>query len=69
MTKDAWLVTVFKCDSTKAKEILIDFYDFMKETEQVRDLHFFYLSDSMNLARAYSTAWLLLKKGVFGGLF
>ena len=35
-----WLVTVFKCESSKAKEILVDFYEFMKGVEGLEDQHF-----------------------------
>lgn len=40
MTENAWLVTVFKCEPSKAKEILVDFYDFMNDVKGVKDLHF-----------------------------
>jgi hypothetical protein len=35
-----WLVTIFKCDSSKAKKILVDLYDFMNDVEGVEDQHF-----------------------------
>ena len=40
MTEDYWSVTVFKCKSEKAKDILVDFYDFAKGIRAVKDLHF-----------------------------
>ena len=40
MTEKVWLVTVFKCKAKIAKEVLINFYDFIKDPAEVENLHF-----------------------------
>lgn len=40
MIGDSWFVAVFRCRSENIDNFLIDFYNFVKGTEGVRDLHF-----------------------------
>lgn len=40
MTSKEWCVTVFKCNSDKVEDLLVDFYHFVKDLEGVKDLHF-----------------------------
>jgi hypothetical protein len=40
VSKDGWMVAVFKSDPKKAREILVELYEYAKEIEEVKDLHF-----------------------------
>ena len=40
MQSDSWCVTVVKCNSEKAKNVLVDFFSFLESLEGVEDLHF-----------------------------
>ena len=40
LTENGWSVAVFKCGPSKAKEVLVRLYDFGKDLEEVKDLHF-----------------------------
>ena len=40
MTEKVWLVTVFKCKADTAKDVLLNFYDFIKDLADVENLHF-----------------------------
>jgi len=40
MTSDDWCVTVFKCKSNVAETYLVEFYNFLKDLDGVKDLHF-----------------------------
>jgi hypothetical protein len=37
---DDWCVAVFRCKSDVVENILVDLYDFVKDLEGVKDLHF-----------------------------
>jgi hypothetical protein len=40
LTESAWIVTIFKCDADKVKDVLVNFYEFIRDIEEVQDLHF-----------------------------
>jgi hypothetical protein len=40
MTDDEWCVAVFECIQENIRNVLVDFYDFMKDLEDVKSLHF-----------------------------
>jgi hypothetical protein len=40
MAENTWLVTIFRSKAESIKNILINFYDFIKDFEEVKDLHF-----------------------------
>ena len=40
MPENIWLVTVFKVDPSKVREILIALYDYAKDIEEIKSLHF-----------------------------
>jgi len=40
MTEKVWLVTVFKCNADTAKDVLLNFYVFIKDLAEVENLHF-----------------------------
>jgi hypothetical protein len=40
MTDGHWCVAVFKCTAENIRNVLLDFYDFMKDVEDVKSLHF-----------------------------
>jgi hypothetical protein len=40
MSSDSWSVAVLQCKADKARNTLLDLYDFIKDIEGVRDLHF-----------------------------
>lgn len=40
MSSDNWSVAVLQCKADKTGKILLDLYDFIKDIEGVRDLHF-----------------------------
>jgi len=40
MQSDLWCVTVVRCKSEKARDILVDFFGFLENLEGVKDLHF-----------------------------
>jgi hypothetical protein len=40
MTDNEWCVAVFKCIRENIRNVLVDFYDFMKDLEGVKSLRF-----------------------------
>jgi hypothetical protein len=40
MSDDDWCIAVFKCKSDAVENTLVDFYDFVKDLQGVKDLHF-----------------------------
>jgi hypothetical protein len=40
MASDDWVVAVFKCSKENIRNVLVDFYGFMKDVEGVKSLHF-----------------------------
>ena len=61
MRKFSWIIAVLKCRAEDAPSFLVDFYDFVEDLEEVKDLHFL-IRDRVDDDAIFSFRFLTEKK-------